>query len=87
MRRRSQHGVKAPPSNKEQTPLGHRLMPTRGFTAVLSVLRGTPPIKPLECKIWLSLVDSTDQESGAEPTGEDGRLLFPQICLVRRGVI
>src|SRR4051812_19941857 len=26
-------------------------LPTRGFTAVVSVFRGTPPTKPLNCKI------------------------------------
>ena len=36
--------------NKEQTPLGHLAMPTRGFTADVSVFGGTPPTKPLKCK-------------------------------------
>ncbi len=26
-------------------------IPTRGFTAAVSVFRGTPPPKPLDCKI------------------------------------
>lgn len=29
-------------------------IPTRGFTAAVSVFRGTPPPKPLECKFWLN---------------------------------
>ena len=28
-------------------------IPTRGFTAVVSVFRGTPPTKPLKCKFWV----------------------------------
>src|SRR5207253_6551288 len=29
-------------------------IPTRGFTAAVSVFKGTPPPKPLECKFWLN---------------------------------
>ena len=29
-------------------------IPTRGFTAAVSVFRGTPPPKPLKCKFWLN---------------------------------
>jgi len=36
--------------NKEQTPLAVYSTPTRGFTAAVSVFRGTPPPKPLICK-------------------------------------
>ena len=40
--------------NKEQTPLAIWFqIPTHGFTVVLSVFRGTPPAKPLDCKIRL----------------------------------
>ena len=31
-------------------------IPTRGFTAAVSVFGGTPPPKPLECKSWLDTV-------------------------------
>jgi len=31
-------------------------IPTRGFTADVSVFRGTPPPKPLECKFWLDTI-------------------------------
>ena len=41
--------------NKEQTPLAiWSQIPTHGFTVVLSVFRGTPPAKPLDCKIRLN---------------------------------
>jgi len=40
--------------NKEQTPLAIWFqIPTHGFTVALSVFRGTPPAKPLDCKIRL----------------------------------
>ena len=31
-------------------------IPARGFTAAVSVFRGTPPPKPLECKFWLNTI-------------------------------
>ena len=31
-------------------------IPTRGFTAALSVFGGTPPPKPLECKLWQNTI-------------------------------
>ena len=31
-------------------------IPTRGFTAAVSVFKGTPPPKPLECKFWLNTI-------------------------------
>src|SRR5436190_18099519 len=37
-------------------------LPTRGFTAVVSVFRGTPPTKPLDCKIrFLVSGDATNR--------------------------
>jgi hypothetical protein len=41
--------------DKEQTPLGQLALPTRGFTAAVSVFRGTPPTKPFKCKICFAL--------------------------------
>src|SRR5262245_30200717 len=31
-------------------------IPTRGFTAAVSVFWGTPPPKPLDCKIWVNTI-------------------------------
>jgi len=73
--------------NKEQTPLGHRLMPTRGFTAAVSVFTGTPPIKPFDCKSWFRLFDSAGHDWWVDPTGKDCRLLFVQFTLASRSVI
>ena len=41
----------APPSTKNKHLLVIYSIPTRGFTAAVSVFRGTPPTKPLNCKI------------------------------------
>ena len=47
-------------------------IPTRGFTAAVSVFRGTPPAKPLICKSKIRLVRLRDTvfRSWADPTGE-----------------
>src|SRR6266567_3950689 len=48
--------VLTPPARAISTKNKHLLViysiPTRGFTAALSVFRGTPPPKPFNCKIW-----------------------------------
>jgi hypothetical protein len=41
-------------STKNKHLLAIYSIPARGFTAVLSVFRGTPPPKPFDCKIWSS---------------------------------
>ena len=43
-------------STKNKHLLAIYLIPTRGFTAAVSVFRGTPPPKPLECKFWLNTI-------------------------------
>ena len=48
-------------------------IPTRGFTAVVSVFGGTPPAKPLKCKlckIRLALRGNGSGRSWADPTGD-----------------
>ena len=49
-------------------------IPTRGFTAVLSVFWGTPPAKPLECKFRLNASGALDCDRGADPIGGEPRL-------------
>jgi hypothetical protein len=39
-------------STKNKHLLAIYSIPARGFTAALSVFRGTPPAKPFICKIW-----------------------------------
>jgi hypothetical protein len=49
-------------------------IPTRGFTAAVSVFRGTPPPKPLECKFWLNTIGALLCDRWADPTGGEPRL-------------
>jgi len=49
-------------------------IPTRGFTAAVSVFRGTPPAKPLECKFWLNTTRALLCDLWADPTGGEPRL-------------
>jgi hypothetical protein len=49
-------------------------IPTRGFTAAVSVFRGTPPPKPLECKFWLNTIGALLCERWADPIGGEPRL-------------
>ncbi len=45
-------------------------IPTRGFTAVVSVFGGTPPPKPLKCKIRFALPGDVIRPSRAHHTGD-----------------
>jgi len=47
----SLHSRPAPFQQRTNTSC-YLAIPTRGFTAAVSVFRGTPPTKPLICKIW-----------------------------------
>ena len=49
-------------------------IPTRGFTAAVSVFKGTPPPKPLECKFWLNTIGTLLCEQWAWPIGGEPRL-------------
>jgi hypothetical protein len=67
--------------NKEQTPPGDRSIPARGFTAAVSVFEGTPPPKPLKCKIRFALPGDAIGRSWAHHAGEDPSLLFIKFTL------
>jgi len=56
---------------------------TRGFTAAVSVFRGTPPAKPLKCKFKIRLVGPGDGNfrPWADPTGEDSLLVLAKFSL------
>src|SRR5262249_5436134 len=68
--------------NKEQTPLAIWFqIPTHGFTVALSVFRGTPPAKPLNCKIRLKspgahLLRPARIRGGGEPRLSRASLCF-----------
>jgi hypothetical protein len=46
-------------------------IPTRGFTAAVSVFRGTPPAKPLICKSVSNHPGALISDRWADPTGEE----------------
>ncbi|MGA2751790.1 MAG: hypothetical protein ABSG59_23740, partial [Verrucomicrobiota bacterium] len=58
-------------------------IPTRGFTAAVSVFRGTPPAKPLICKFKIRVVRLGDAIfwSWAHPTGEASLLVLAKFSL------
>jgi hypothetical protein len=49
-------------------------IPARGFTAAVSVFRGTPPPKPLECKSISNHLGALISDVWADPTGGQPRL-------------
>jgi len=61
-------------------------IPTRGFTAAVSVFRGTPPIKPLICKSKIR-PSSASFWSWADPTGEDSLLVLAKFNLSPEDII
>jgi hypothetical protein len=62
-------------------------IPTRGFTAAVSVFRGTPPPKPLECKFWLDTVGALLCDRWAEPAGREPRLSRARLSFVSLDII
>ena len=50
-------------------------IPARGFTAAVSVFRGTPPPKPLKCKSVSNHLGARLRSRWADPTGEEFLLL------------
>ena len=62
-------------------------IPTRGFTAAVSVFKGTPPPKPLDCKIWLNTSGALFCDQWAEPTDGEPRLSCARIRFVSVDII
>jgi hypothetical protein len=64
-------------------------IPTRGFTAAVSVFRGTPPAKPLICKFKIRLVrlGNANFRSWAHPTGEASLLVLAKFKLSPEDII
>jgi hypothetical protein len=62
-------------------------IPTRGFTAAVSVFMGTPPAKPLDCRIRLNTFGAHFFDLRAEPTGGEPRLSCALISLVFGDII
>jgi hypothetical protein len=56
-------------------------LPTHGFTVVLSAFRGTPPAKPLDCKIRFLISTAAVHGSGAHHTGDQPLLMVAKFNL------
>ena len=56
-------------------------IPTRGFTAAVSVFGGTPPPKPLICKIRFALPGDVIGRSWAHHVGDDSKFVLAKINL------
>jgi hypothetical protein len=70
--------VVAPPAHAISIKNKHLLaiysIPTRGFTAAVSVFIGTPPAKPLICKFVLEHLGALISDLWADPTGGELKL-------------
>jgi hypothetical protein len=62
-------------------------IPTRGFTAAVSVFRGTPPPKPLNCKFKPNHFGALINDLRADPTGEKFCILGAIFSFVRSDII
>jgi len=62
-------------------------IPTRGFRAALSVFKGTPPPKPLECKFWLNTRGAFLGNRWAWPLGGEPRLSRARLNFVSVDII
>jgi hypothetical protein len=76
-------------STKNKHLLLSSQIPTRGFTAAVSVFRGTPPAKPLICKFKIRLARANDAIfwSWADPTGEASLLVLAKLNLPPEDII
>jgi hypothetical protein len=62
-------------------------IPARGFTAAVSVFRGTPPPKPLNCKSVSNHPGALISDLWADPTGEESFILCAVFSLVLSDII
>ena len=62
-------------------------IPARGFTAVVSVFRGTPPLKPLKCKSVSNHLGARLRSRWADPTGGISRHSCASIRLALSDII
>src|SRR5258708_2829474 len=74
-------------STKNKHLLAIYSIPTRGFTAAVSVFMGTPPAKPLDCKIWVDTSGALFFDRWADPTGGEPRLSCARICFASVDII
>ncbi len=62
-------------------------IPTRGFTAVVSVFRGTPPTKPLIAKNRVLQLGATFDLFWAHLAGGQPKLAFPKFAIALGDII
>ena len=62
-------------------------IPTRGFTAAVSVFRGTPPPKPSKCKIRFALPGNVIGHLWAHHVGDDSKLVLAKFNLSPEDII
>ena len=62
-------------------------IPTRGFTAVVSVFRGTPPVKPLDCNCKIRFALPVVFQPWAHRTGDDAKLVLVNFMLPPEDII
>jgi hypothetical protein len=62
-------------------------IPTRGFTAAVSVFRGTPPAKPLFCKSVSNLIGARLSHPWADPIGGKPSLSCAKVCFMLSDII
>jgi hypothetical protein len=62
-------------------------IPTRGFTAAVSVFMGTPPAKPLICKLAVKPFGALISDLWADPTGEESCILCAILSFVLSDII
>jgi len=74
-------------STKNKHLLAIYSIPTRGFTAAVSVFRGTPPPKPFDCKVWLNTSGALLLERWTESTGRESRLSCARLDIVLVDII
>ena len=74
-------------STKNKHLLAIYSIPARGFTAAVSVFRGTPPPKPLNCKIVSNHPGARIRSRWADPTGGKPRLSIARIRLALSDII
>lgn len=74
-------------STKNKHLLAIYSIPARGFTAALSVFRGTPPPKPLKCKFSLNSSDALIGDRWAHPTAGKPRLSCARFSLAPVDII
>jgi hypothetical protein len=74
-------------STKNKHLLAIYSIPARGFTAAVSVFGGTPPTKPLKCKIRFALASDAIDHSWAHHTGDQLKLVVAKFNLSPEDII